>query len=138
MRANVDPSFVLPEAEEQADAEMADADEQPREMSTLKAGQHIHVPRTSEVPETQERLQEPIGQDCKRAKSVATTLGSGRYFSKVVQQLDSPEQGPHIVTRRTSCREPHQDDVRGLHAMFDTQKGISADSKNCSTPGQAS
>ena len=27
MRANVDPSFVLPEAKEQADAEMADADE---------------------------------------------------------------------------------------------------------------
>ena len=34
-----------------------------RGLSTLKASQHIQVPRTSEVPETQERLQEPVGQD---------------------------------------------------------------------------
>lgn len=103
-----------------------------RGLSTLKAGHHMQVPRTSEVPETQERLQEPVGEDRKRAKSLSmdtyrtqtTTLGSGRYFSKAVQQLDSPEKGPHIVTRRASRRQPHQGDVRGCHPMFETQKGL--------------
>ena len=102
-----------------------------RVMSTLKEGQHMQVPRTSEVLETHERLQEPVGQDRKRAKSrsidtyriQATTLESAGYFSKVVQQLDSPERRPHIVTRRASLRKPHQIDLRGCHAMFETQKG---------------
>ena len=103
-----------------------------RGMSTLKAGQHMQVPRTSEVLEARERLQGPVGQDCKRAKSrsmdthriQATTLESARYFSKAVQQLDFPEERPLIVTRRASLRKPHQIDVRGCHAMFETQKGI--------------
>ena len=96
-----------------------------RGMSTLKAGQHM------QVLETQERLQEPVGQDREREKSCSmdayriqeTTLESARYFSKAVQQLDSQEKGPHIVTRRVSLRKPHQADVRGCHAMFETQKG---------------
>ena len=100
-----------------------------REMSTLKAGQHMQVPRTSEVLETH---QEPVGQDRERAKSCSmdayrihgTTFESARYFSKAVQQLDFQEKGPHIVTRRVSLRKPHQADVRGCHEMFETQKGI--------------
>ena len=103
-----------------------------RGMSMLKAGQHMQVSRTFEVLETQERLQEPVGQDRKRAKSRSmdayriqeATLESARYFSKAVQQLDSPEKGPHIVTRRASLRKSHQADVRGCHAIFETQKGI--------------
>ena len=103
-----------------------------RETSTLKAGQHMQVPRTSEVLELHERLQEPVGQDRERTKSrsmhtyqiQATTLESARYFSKAVQQLDSPEKGPYIVTRRASLRKPHQAGVGGCHAMCETQKGI--------------
>ena len=101
-----------------------------RGMPTPKVGQHMQVQRTSEVLETQERLKEPAGQDRTRAKSRSmdtcriqeTTLASARYFSKAVQQLDSLEKGPPIVTRRTSPRKLHQVDVRGCHATFETQK----------------
>ena len=103
-----------------------------RGMSTPKLGQHRQDPRTSEVLETHERLKEPVGQNRKRTKSRSmdtyriqeTTLGSARCFSKAVQQLDSLEKGPHIVTRRASPRKLHQVDVRGCHAMFETQKEI--------------
>ena len=96
------------------------------------ARHHVQVPRTSEVPETQDRLQEFIERDHTRTESPsltlrsyripATSLDSGDYFSKAIQQLDSPEEIPHTVTRRRSRREPGQD-VRGSQRMFGTQKG---------------
>lgn len=101
-------------------------------LSMQNAGHHIEVPRTSEVPETQERLQESIELDHTRVASLdlglyshhrpATTLDSGKYFSKAVQQLDSPVERPRAITRRKSRREPDQD-VRGSQVMFGTQKG---------------
>lgn len=115
-----------------------------RGTSTLKAGQHMQVPRTTEVLEPHERLQKPVGQDRKRAKYrsmdthqiQAMTLESARYFSKAVQQLDSPESGPHIVTRRASLRKPHKVDVRGCHAMFETEIGIEHVDSARTTSGQ--
>ncbi|KAM0803066.1 hypothetical protein BDR22DRAFT_841429 [Usnea florida] len=115
-----------------------------RGMPTPKVGQHMQVQRTSEVLETQARLKEPAGQDRKRAKSRSmdtcrtheTTLASARYFSKAVQQLDSLEKGPPIVTRRTSPRKLRQDDVRGCHAMFETQKEIEPVDLTQKTRGQ--
>lgn len=104
-----------------------------KSLSIPNARHHIDVPRTSEVPETQERLQESIELDqYKRTESPdqglyslrrpATTLDSGRYFSKAVLQLGSPEKAPHAITRRGSRREPDQD-VRGSQVMFGTQRG---------------
>ena len=101
-------------------------------LSMPNARHHIQVPRTSEVPETQDRLQESIEFDHMRTESQslgsssyripATSLDSGDYFSKAVQQLDSPEKIPHTVTRRRCRREPVQD-VRGSQIMFGPQKG---------------
>ena len=115
-----------------------------RGSSTLKAGQHMQVPRTFEVLEPHERLQEPAGQDRTRAKSrsmdthrlQATTLESARDFSKALQQLDFPAKGQHIVRRRASRRKPHRVDVRGCHAMFETQKGIEHVDSARTTRGQ--
>lgn len=100
--------------------------------SMSNAMHHVQVPRTSEVPETQDRLQESIELDHIRTESQslalssypipATSLDSGDYFSKAVQQLDSTEEIPHTVTRRRSRREIVQD-VGGSQAMFGTQKG---------------
>lgn len=93
---------------------------------------HIQVPRTSEIPETQERLHESIELDPTRAESLGpdhhpfyiadTALDSGTYFSKAVQQLDSLEEVPHTVTRRKSRREPDED-ARGSSVMMRTQTG---------------
>lgn len=93
-------------------------------LSMPNARHHVQVPRTSEVPETQDRIQESIEFAQTRTKSQslgscsyripATSLDSGNYFSKAVQRLDSPENIPHTVTRRRSRREPVQD-VRGSH-----------------------
>lgn len=95
---------------------------------------HVEVPRTSEIPETQERLQESIELDHTRTefqslglysyRIPATTLDSGKYFSRAVQQIDSPEKIPHTVTRHRSRQEPVQD-VRGSQMMGGTQKGVS-------------
>ena len=101
-------------------------------LSIPNARHHVQVPRTSEVPETQDRPQESIELDHMRTESQslglhsyhipATSLDSGNYFSKAVQQLDSPEKIPHTVTRRRSRREPVQD-VRGSQIMYGSQNG---------------
>lgn len=88
---------------------------------------HVDVPRTSEIPETQDRLQEFVELDHTRTESQSlslrsypipvTSLDSGDYFSKAVQQLDSPEV-PHTVTQRRSRR-----DVSGSQVMFRMQTG---------------
>ena len=101
-------------------------------LSIPNARHHVQVPRTSEVPETQDRPQESIELDHIRTESQslglhsyhipATSLDSGNYFSKAVQQLDSPEKIPHTVTRRRSRREPVQD-LRGSQIHSGRQRG---------------
>ncbi|CAD6564042.1 MAG: hypothetical protein ASARMPRED_002672 [Alectoria sarmentosa] len=124
----------LPEPPPSSDSE-ADFPSSPlhaKGLSIPNARHRIEVPRTFEIPETQERLQDSIVIDHTRAKSPdlglypyripETTLGSGKYFSKAVQRLDSPEKAPHTTTRRRSRREPDHD-VRGLQVLFGAQKG---------------
>ena len=99
-----------------------------------KARHNMEVPRTSEVPETQEALQESIELDHISTESLdpeqhpfhlsETTLDSGKYFSKAVQQLELPEMVSHIVTRRMSRREPDQD-VRGSPVISRMQERLS-------------
>lgn len=103
-----------------------------RELLMSKPRHQIQVPRTSEVPETQGRPRESIELDHKKTEILdpglysyripATTLDSGKYFSKAVQLLESPEKVPHTVMRRRSRREPNQD-VRGSQVMFGTEIG---------------
>ena len=103
-----------------------------RALSISTPGHRIQVPRTSEVPETQERLQRSIEMDDTGTESIelgrysyripATTLDCGKYFSKAVQQLDSPEKISHTVTRRKSRQELNQD-VRSSQLMLGTRNG---------------
>ena len=127
-------SIVSPEPSPSSDSEH-DLPTSPLHAKGLRipnAMHHIEVPMTSEVLEIQERPQESIDLDRKRTGSLdlglsflgrpGTTLSSGRYFSKAVLQLNSPENVPHTITRRGSRREPDHD-VRGSQAMFETQRG---------------
>lgn len=101
-------------------------------LSMPKVRHHVEVSWTSEVPDTEERPQESINLDhtgteyqdlgIYPCRIPAITLDSGKYFSKAVQQLDSPEKVPHTITRRRSRREPNQD-VRCPQVMLGTQKG---------------
>ncbi len=103
-----------------------------RALPVSKPRHQVQVPRTSEVPETQERLQESIELDYTKTETLdpgpysyripATTLDSGKYFSKAVQLLDSPAKLPHTVTRRKSRREPDRE-VGDSQVMFGTEKG---------------
>ena len=78
-----------------------------------KARHHIEVPRASEIPETQKRLEESLELDHTTTESVdrgrhpyhvlEKPLDSGRYFSNAIRQSDSPEKVPHPIARRRSC-----------------------------------
>ena len=99
-----------------------------------KARHKTEVPRTSEIPETQEALKESIELDHISTEPLdpeqppfqlsETTLDSGKYFSKSVQQLELPEMVSHTVTRRRSRREPDQD-VRGSPVISRMPEGLS-------------
>ena len=106
----------------------------PAGLSVPKAKYSIEVPRTSEVPETQKVLQESIELDAMRTELLnpdrhpyqmsKTTLDSGGYFSKAVQQLEFPETVQHTITRRRSRQMPDLD-ASGLPVMSRMQKGLS-------------
>lgn len=110
----------------------------PPNPSMSKAKSYIQVSRTSEIPETQEVLQEestdldatatePLNHDHRRHPFDETaTLDSGGYFLNAVQQLESLETVPHTITRRRSRREPDQN-ARGSSVMSGrTQRGVSS------------
>ena len=107
---------------------------QPTGLSTPKARHKIEVPRTSEIPETQEALQESIELDHISTEPLdpeqhsfqlsETTLDSGKYFAKAVQQLEMLEMVSHPITRRMSHREPDQD-VRGSSVISRMPEGLS-------------
>ena len=95
----------------------------PQHVSMPNAMHCIQGPRTSEVPESQERLQESVDIDRVRTASGGepfyiseTALDSGSYFSKAIQHLESPEKMSHTVIRRRSRREPNED--AGRSPMF--------------------
>ena len=106
----------------------------PTGLSMPKARHNIDVPRTSEIPETQEGLQESIELDHTSTEPLdpdqhplyisETTLEPGKYFSKPVHQLELPKAVSHTVTRRRSRREPDTD-VRGSPAISRIQEGLS-------------
>ena len=117
-----------------------------KNLSTSYVRHHIEVPRTSEVPETQERPQEPVEIDYTTIEASdldrhpcsipVTNLDSGKYFSKAVQQLDSPDEVPHTITRRRSRRDPGQD-MKDSQAMVGTQKGARHVSATVTTVGES-
>ena len=77
--------------------------------SISKARHTIDVPRTTEIPETQEIRQEAVELDHTRAEHLdmnrrsyhmsGMAFNSRKYFSKAIEQLKSPEMVPHSVTR---------------------------------------
>lgn len=115
-----------------SEAEISTLPSDAKDLPTPKARHHVEVLRTSEVPETQGRLQESLDFDHTATESPdrdrnpyqipKTTLDSGNYFSNAVRQLDFPEKASHTITWRRSRREPDQD-VRDSQVMFDRQEG---------------
>ncbi|CAF9917846.1 hypothetical protein IMSHALPRED_003763 [Imshaugia aleurites] len=117
-----------------------------KSLSTSYARHHIEVPRTSEVPETQERPQGSVEIDYTTIEASdldrhpcsipVTNLDSGKYFSKAVQQLDSPDEVPHTITRRRSRRDPGQD-MKDSQVMVGTPKGARHVSATVTTGGES-
>lgn len=113
----------------------------PPDPSMPRAKSYIQIPRTSEIPETQNVLQEESTDlDAMRTEhlnsddrqhpfrmfeTTTTTLDAGGYFLNAVQQLESPETVPHTITRRRSRREPVDQDARGSSATSRLQRGVS-------------
>ena len=106
----------------------------PRGPSVPKTRHSIQIPRISEIPETQDVLQESIEIDHMRIEPLdldrqpfqisQRTMDCSKCFSKAVQQLESPDIGPHTVTRRRSRRELGQE-ASGSPIMPGIQRGFS-------------
>lgn len=119
-----------PPSSSKSEADFPNSPLHAKDLSMPKARPHIEVLRTSEVPETQERPQESIEFDHTGIEFLdlgrhpyhipEMTHDSGRYFSKAVQRLESPEEVPHTITRRKSRREP---EPAGMQVMFGTRTG---------------
>lgn len=101
-------------------------------LSMPSASHHLEIPRTYDVSESPERLQESIELDRTRTKS--PDLGQSQYhISKITpdagksspgafQRFDSPDEAPHTVARRRPRRQPNAD-VRDSQVMLGMQKG---------------
>lgn len=106
----------------------------PPHPSMPKAKSHIQIPRTSEIPETQEVAHERLNPDDQRSHpfhASETTLDAGGYFSNALRQLESPNTVllPHTIARRKSRREPEQD-PKGSSATSRVQRGVSSHQAN--------
>ena len=105
----------------------------PRNVLIPKARPHAEVPRTSEIPETQDGTQDSIQIDPVNFQALTsgqhtsylaeTTLNSGDYFSKACRQLEYPGKISHTIMRRRSRRESFEKVVGGPQVSSRMQIG---------------